>query len=125
MCQQLWLVHLHVHAQRSHEAPLRVSSSSLLPCEVEEVRRGKLTSSGWHNEGRRVCVCTAGIFSQSFWGGGKTPASGSEVRSERWTLEQLALVLRCDATHRLQPGVGLVRMKMLNSVSGRISDFTS
>lgn len=69
-------------------------------------------------------ACARPGYSHKAFGEGKTPASGSEVRSERWTLEQLALVLRCDATHRLQPGVGLVRMKMLNSVSGRISDFT-
>lgn len=71
--------------------------------------RGKLRSSIRRNEGRRVCVCTVGIFSQSF--GGKIPASGLETRRMLWTLEQLAPVLICDATHRLQPGVGPLRSK--------------
>lgn len=41
--------------------------------------RGKLRSSVWRNERRRVCACMVGRFSQSF--GGKISASGLEMRS--------------------------------------------
>lgn len=101
--QRLWPVDVHGPAPRVHQLLWGFFFfAAMWGGGISDQVFGVMSDGG-------VACARWGYSHQAFWG--KIPASGLEMRSMLWALEQLAPVLTCDATHRLQPGVGLVRWK--------------